>query len=88
MYANVVPKTQVKGRMFRFARRLSRTVRSVLAAKMVLKYLGYGALAAFIWKYIGFTLFHSVASSFIVYLLAGGWKYWRIVVKTFPRDIR
>ena len=74
--------------LFKFARILSRTVHSLPQYKMVLKLAVFGGLVAVLSQFLGASVPISVGASFAVYLLTGGWRFCRVIIKTLPRDLR
>ena len=73
--------------IFKAARSLSRAVHWVLGAKMAMKTAAFAALGAFLWLWAGFSLLQSLLAVDAVWLATGGWRWVKVAVVTFKRDM-
>lgn len=74
--------------VFRVARAISNAIYIISSYKMLLKVGAFSALTAVLWRYTQLSWYSVFGSVFAAYLATGGWKFARVVVRTFARDAR
>lgn len=74
--------------LFKVARAIRTTVRTLWAVKMATKGVLFGALGLIMWLYFGYSLLTSLLVVVIVYLATGGYRMAILFSKTYKRDFR
>ena len=75
--------------VFRVARAVRNAVYIVVTrTKMLAKAVALSALTAVLWRYTQLSWYSIFGSVCAAYLGTGGWKFARIVIRTFARDAR
>ncbi|KAL4219699.1 hypothetical protein ACF0H5_022269 [Mactra antiquata] len=65
-----------------------RTVAHTFCNMLALKLIAFFGLGVFLSYYLGWTCMLTTVTVFAVYLVTGGWKFVKVVIKTLPRDLR
>lgn len=65
-----------------------RTVANTVCNMLALKLTGFFLLGIFLSYYLGWTCMLTTVTVFGIYLVTGGWKFMKVVIKTLPRDLR
>jgi len=74
--------------VFRVARAIRNAVYIIRSYRMLMKAGAFSALTAVLWRYTYLSWYSVLGSVFAAYLATGGWKFARVVVRTFGRDAR
>ena len=75
--------------VFRVARTIRNAVYIVVTRYKMLATAGaLSALTAVLWRYTQLSWYSIVGSVCAAYLATGGWRFARIVIRTFARDAR
>jgi len=75
--------------MKRQAKQLIRTWSKVHQMKMMsMKIVLFLLTGNLLYWFSGFSLSRSLLAVFLLYVVTGGWRFLKVIILTFPRDMR